>query len=829
MFQQRDLNHKARLSRQLSFIIRGILLAVFVFVYLYTVPMIKQKVFEIERNSSRLALNNVFEIANRMYAGVEQYRQQSLDNHKNQLKMAVNLAEVFLQSHFREALKNGVPMEQARQIAFSYLRDFSFGNSDYVWVMDYNANVLSHPDPRFHGGSPQEIRDEQGNPVLAGLVQQAIRDGEGYYHYKWNRIDGEQPLDKVSFIRNYPEWGLVIGSGVYLDDLEDEVRQRKEQALADLRQALQEIKVAKTGYMYVFDSAGHMLIHPNNNLDGVTFTRHQNPVTGKPIYQELMNVADTGRELHYRWDKPDDPGNYAYGKLSLVRYIAGFDWYICSSVYLDELQSSSELLSTRIMILAAVTMLGTLLISSFFVSRITRPLEQLAATALKVCSGDLSARSGIKRDDEIGILASSFDAMVQRLRNSIESLDAKVKQRTDELLATSARAQRMNAVGQLTGGLAHDFNNLLSIIVGNLLLARERFGSSNPELERLLAPAERAARRGADITHRLLAFSRRQPLQPEAVAIERLMQEVTELLESSMPSKYQLSCHADAALAGMRAHIDPGYLENALVNLGLNARDAMVDGGEIHFAARLTEINHPRRWDELVKPGVYIEISVSDTGTGFSADALEQAFEPFFSTKTGGNNSGLGLSMVYGFVKQSAGYIRLENQADGGARVQLLLPAFAASSADTTHSPQAPEFSLGGGLFLLVEDDPDVRAVVREQLTGLGVHVLEAEDGDEALFLLDTLEPSANDNPEQAPPRLTGVITDVMMPGSINGRSLARLVRQRMPDAVVLLMTGYDSGQELQSGDQPLLRKPFDRSQLAAALMKAAHRRNTPL
>ena len=820
------MHHKARLSRQLSFIIRGILLAVFVFVYLYTVPMIKQKVFEIERNSSRLALNNVFEIANRMYAGVEQYRQQALDNHKKQLKMAVNMAAVLMRSHLEEAAKNGMPIEQARQTAFAYLRNFSFGNNDYVWVMDYNSHLLSHPDARFHGGSPQDMKDDQGNPIIDQLVEQAIRDGEGYYHYKWHRIDGEQPLDKVSFLRNYPQWGLVIGSGIYLDDLETEVRQRKEQALADLRQALEEIKVAKTGYMYVFDSAGHMLIHPNNNLDGVTFTQHQNPVTGKPIYQELINVADTGRELHYRWDKPDDPGNYAYGKLSLVRYIDGFDWYICSSVYLDELQSSSELLSTRIMILAAITMLATLLISSFFVNRITFPLEKLAATALLVRSGDLSARSGIKRDDEIGILASSFDAMVQRLRNSIETLDAKVKQRTDELLATSARAQRMNAVGQLTGGLAHDFNNLLSIIVGNLLLARERFGSQEPELDRLLAPAERAARRGADITHRLLAFSRRQPLQPEPVAIGHLMQEVVELLEGSLPGRFRLTCQQDPALASVCASIDPGHLENALVNLALNARDAMPSGGTIRFAARLLHVQHPQGWDELVKPGPYIEISVNDNGSGFSPTALEQAFEPFFSTKTGGNNSGLGLSMVYGFVKQSAGYIHVGNPPEGGACVRLLLPAFPATTAASHDMASSPAFTLGGGLFLLVEDDPDVRAVVREQLTGLGVHVLEAEDGDEALFLLDTLEPGQDQNPEQAPPRLTGVITDVMMPGAINGRSLARLVRQRLPDAVILLISGYDSGQELASADQPLLRKPFDRSQLAAALMKAANRRS---
>ena len=820
--------HKSRLSRQLSFLIRGILIAVFVFVYLYTVPMIKQKVFEIERNASRLALNNVFEVANRMYAGVEQYRQQALNNHKQQLKLAVELGEVFLQSHFREALKQGIPIEQARRTAFSYLRDFSFGNNDYIWVMDYDINVLSHPDPRFHGGSRGRL-DTTDMQILSEVIGKARLDGEGYYHYQWPRISGPERIDKVSFVRSYPEWGFVIGAGVYLDDLEKEVQLRKELALQDLRQALKEIKVAKTGYMYVFDSNGHMLIHPNSNLDGITFTRHQNPMTRQPIYKELIEVADTGRELNYRWDKPDDPNNYAYDKLSLVRYIEGFDWYICSSVYLDELQSSSEILSTRIMVLAAITMLATLLISSFFVNRITKPLETLAETALRVRAGDLSARTGIRRDDEIGILANSFDAMVQRLRDSIETLDSKVKQRTEELAETNAKAQRMNAVGQLAGGLAHDFNNLLSIIVGNLILARERFGGQDSqELDKLLSPAERAARRGADITHRLLAFSRRQPLQPEPVLVAPMIDEVIELLSSSISRQIQLSksCPSDAD-SNLCAEVDPAHLENALINLGLNARDAMPDGGSVCFRAEAVTIHQPQAYDELVKPGDYIAIEVLDSGSGFSKDALEQAFEPFFSTKSGHANSGLGLSMVYGFVKQSSGYLRLANRQDqSGASIQLLLPACTTRPERVEETDSQTDTGLAGELFLLVEDEPDVRTVIRNQLTALGVHVLEACDSDEALVLLDTLEHSTADTSQ---PPIRGLVTDVMMPGSMNGYSLAKLMQQRHPDAIILLVSGYAFDSEPGATPPPfsLLRKPFDQQQLAIALARASQKRNS--
>ena len=798
----------SKLSRRFLLTLLVITIATYSVIYLFSVPLIKQKVFGIERHSSRLVLNNVIELASRMYSNVEEYRTQALKSHQQKLKVAVSLTEAFIQTQFQEAEKNNTPLSDVRQKIFAAVRDFNYGNNDYIWISDYSGNLLSHPDPRFHGISPPPANNP-AQPILNKILKQVLAEGEGFYSYKWHRLSQVEMLDKVSFVKNYPEWGFVIGSGVYLDDLEKEVQQRKQQALVDLRSALLEIKLAKTGYLYIFDAQKKMLIHPNTNIDGTRFNNLHNPLTQKPIADELISLADTNKELHYLWDKPDDPGNYVYEKLSLVRYLPGFDWYICSSVYLDELRSSSELLSSRLLTLATVTLIGSWLLGLFFVGRITRPLEQLSTTAEKVQQGDLSARSGLVGDDEVGRLASSFDGMVKRLEHNIDTLDSQVKRRTDELLEAHAHAQRMKAVGQLAGGLAHDFNNLLSIILGNLLLLKER-ASDNEQFSSFLDPAIQASQRGADITHRLLAFSRKQPLQPTSVSVNQMLTDTCALLRGSLSSSITLDYVLNPS--ELRVSVDPTLMESTLINLALNARDAMPEGGTLHFHSSLCEIaqsNHS--YDEPVPQGRYVQILVTDTGSGFSEESLQKAFEPFFTTKTEQDNSGLGLSMVYGFVKQSNGYIRIQSQQGAGASISLLLPE--ARNDETPHLPltsSTPPQWLKEQLTLLVEDNEAVRRVVREQLIALGMNVIEASSAEEAEQLIRNI------------PHLNILVSDVRLHGISAGPMLAEQFAAKGKDRIILLISGYTAPSDNQDTlSFPLLRKPFDQEALYSALLQA--------
>ncbi|RRD01844.1 HAMP domain-containing protein [Amphritea balenae] len=938
--------------QRLFFALLIILSMIFTALYFYSVPVIKKKVFDIELTSSRIVLDSVFSLANKMYFDTEKLRSQALNSHKQQLQAVVELAESYLDTEYEKARNQGKTEQQARQQAFDTIRKLKYGSNDYIWISDYNSVILSHPDPRYHGQDVSERLSNDGEAAIPTMVKIALDQGQGFHQYQWFRLDAERQQDKVSFVKNYPQWGIVIGSGVYLDDLEGDIARIRKEAIQELREGLKEIRIASSGYLFIFDADTNMLVHPNPNIDGKNFLDLISPSTGNPIAKDLIQVADTGTELSYKWDRPDDPGNYIYDKLSLVRYLPGFDWYIGSSVYVDELRSSSELLAERILTIAIIALVIALILLLLFSQWVTRPIKQLAETAVKVTEGDLSAKSGIRSDDEMGLLARTFDDMVDRLRDNINNLDSKVEHRTQVLaeknlelqdasrkmanakqaLALSEQrqrlildalpaqivftdsdmnilfvnqrfadrvqrdktavinrplhkmispkifsaiskqldeaqpgepsiveykdirdnkelifkrtlipfcnadnsvngililaiditaekdalrhlneAQRMNAVGQMAGGLAHDFNNLLTIILGNLYSAGDHYRHDD-ELTRYLDPAIRATRRGADITSRLLSFSRRQPLSPCLIDLETLMNETLQLLSNSLPDKIKIDfINSTDALSPFA---DPGRLEDALVNLAFNARDAMPDGGELRFSACNLEVDSLLVMDEQVNPGNYIQISISDTGCGFSTLAQEQAFEPFFTTKTGGAGSGLGLSMVYGFVKQSKGYISIENELSQGATIRLLLPARSEAAvipelveAETDHPQQA-----SGKLVLLVEDDHDVRAIIRQQLIDMEFDVIDTHSADEAVRLIPLL------------PELYALVSDIMLPGELNGIQLADWLKPQDSQCRIVLISGYSYQQSEGTPIDPaytLLNKPFAAAELKQAISRA--------
>jgi CheY-like chemotaxis protein len=365
------------------------------------------------------------------------------------------------------------------------------------------------------------------------------------------------------------------------------------------------------------------------------------------------------------------------------------------------------------------------------------------------------------------------------------------------------QARRMEAVGQLTGGVAHDFNNLLTVVLGNVdLLDRP---TNDARQQRQIKAIRHATERGRDLTRQLLAFSRRQQLSPVVLDVNALITGFAPLIGQAVGEAVTVTL--ELADEPLHVNVDPAQLESALLNLAVNARDAMPAGGALTIAARALDGAAAGSRDGLDAGANWIEIEVRDTGEGMPSDVLARVFEPFFTTKEVGKGSGLGLSQVYGFVRQSGGHMTVDSAPGQGARFKLYL-ARSAEGVAARPAAEAPCAEVGGSeRLLVVEDDPSVLALTVEMLGALGYDVVTATEARRGLDALQT------------DPTIALVFSDVVMPGGLSGLDLAREARALRPDVRILLTSGYVGDAPLADGDEfPLIDKPYERSALATKI-----------
>jgi signal transduction histidine kinase/ActR/RegA family two-component response regulator len=418
-------------------------------------------------------------------------------------------------------------------------------------------------------------------------------------------------------------------------------------------------------------------------------------------------------------------------------------------------------------------------------------------------------------------------AQDDRLRQQLNDLlEIRVAERTAELEAANQKLrdeaqsraaaealvrqmQKMEVVGQLTGGIAHDFNNMLAIIVGSLDMAKKYFQRDPAKASRSIDHALEGATRAAELTARLLAFSRQQPLDPRVVDANKLVSGMSELLTRTLGGNVRM----ETVLAGglWRMFADPPQLESAILNLCVNGRDAMPDGGKITLETMNAHLDDVYAAEHAeVRPGQYVAIAVTDTGTGMTAEVLSRAFDPFFTTKKPGQGTGLGLSQVYGFAKQSGGHVKMYSEVGQGTTVKLYLPRYVGEDEPVQHVLHVDRQLQGSSseVILVVEDEDRVRRMSVQLLTDLGYTVIHASDAKQALAMLETDDVAFD-----------LLFTDVVMP-DMNGKQLADRVRELRPHVKVLYTTGYTRNAVIHNGmldrDVSFLPKPFTIQQLAA-------------
>jgi signal transduction histidine kinase len=420
------------------------------------------------------------------------------------------------------------------------------------------------------------------------------------------------------------------------------------------------------------------------------------------------------------------------------------------------------------------------------------------ARAISNGKGEVTALVGVTTD-----ITERMNAERQ-LRQLNENLEQQVEERTAQVRHNEEalrQAQKMEAVGQLTGGIAHDFNNMLTGIIGSLELMRRRIARGRTQdLDNLIELGVSSANRAASLTHRLLAFSRRQSLDSKPVEMNQLVRAMDELLQRSLNESIRL--HMNLAPALWVAEADPHQLESALLNLVINARDAMPNGGELTVSTRNQYLDEAfTSAQPNLAVGDYVVLSVTDTGNGMPESIIRRAFDPFFTTKPIGQGTGLGLSMIYGFSKQSRGHVAIESCIGQGTTVQLYLPRLQGAQVEPEQAPTGPAAGASNGeTVLIVEDDSAVRQLVCEVLGELGYRYIEAADASSAIPLIHSAQ------------RIDLLISDVGLPG-MNGRQLAEIGRQLRPGLKVLFITGYAEHAAVRGGfldaGMQMITKPF--------------------
>ena len=564
---------------------------------------------------------------------------------------------------------------------------------------------------------------------------------------------------------------------------------------------------------------------------GMHFIRshHNDRFAGKPLVEPLVEQVQAKRRGSWLTTSLE-----GISLISTVAYAPRSGW--ATAIGLPEAILNAPFRRQLVsLLLLGLPIAGLALAAGLLLARhLTRSIETLGEMAAKVGAGGVVEfrRTRFHDADAVGRVLEETSAELRRRSQALaelnETLEKQVLLRTAQLSETNSRlqeeisrreeseaqlrqAQKMEAVGQLTGGIAHDFNNMLAVVMSSLNLLRRRLAQGDTAVGDYIDGAMNGAERAANLVRRLLTFSRQHPLSPEIIDANKLLAGMEEVLRRTIPETIQI----EMVLAGglWRSFADVNGLENALLNLAVNARDAMPDGGRLTIETANAHLDdaYAATHTEVVA-GQYILIAITDTGDGMSEDIIGRAFEPFFTTKPTGSGTGLGLSQVYGFIKQSGGHVKIYSEAGLGTAVKLYLPRHMQKTAAETsvRLRQADGHDRGAGqVILVVEDDADVRKLTVEMLKELGYTTLAAENGPTALRLIE-------ENPE-----IILLLTDVVMP-IMNGRELADEAIRRSPGLKVLFTTGYTRNAIVHNGvlDEGvhLINKPFTLDGLAAKL-----------
>jgi PAS domain S-box-containing protein len=890
-------------------------------------------IHEIQEKNAWNLLNTVTAGIENEYKSIKFYRDKQIETRKLELENMVGIVIDFLQTVYNDIKTGKLSESQGYDIVLHAINNIRYDDdTGYFWIhkasMPFSRMIIHSAIPEYNGmylyPNPYHFKNILGlrEDLFLNMNKLCKKAGGGYLRYQWSKPSKNDSVtsNKISFVRLFKPWEWIVGSGLYVDDIEADVQARIKTIINELNHTFSEIKFDKYGYMFMFDGSRNILVHPK--FAGKVFDDMKLPVEARNVFEQILKHPNQDSYIEYELWKPNGDKTL-YKKKAYIKYFKPLDWYICVSYYQEDMIRPIKTLTAKLLNQTLLLVLAGLIVAFIMSRNIAAPLKRLVSAAELIDTKGIDATSipitGSKETRELGlVLARAFDAIKtkdhilvassNKLRITLDSIgdaviatnlrgnitamnkaaielthwneDQAVGHQLHEAIkfinpdtealiddpvekvraygqethsayncllfspnpkrqlvnysctpimspdstlmgavlvirdvteqsvleAELQQTQKMDSLGQLAGGIAHDFNNMLAGIMSAAELLDHKLPPNDNTYKKFVSLILSTCKKAAELTEKLLAFSRKGKIMSSPVNINTVINDAISILERSLNKRVEVCCFLKAQNNTVTG--DPSQLQNMILNLAVNAERSMPNGGILIIATRNIQLDEDYCNNNTftLSPGEYIEIKVEDNGEGISPAAISRIFEPFFSTGKSSQSSGLGLSAVYGSVKEHNGEILASSQTDEGTIFRIHLPV-SLQNTGTVQRSNAEAIINGEGCILVIDDESIIRTVVGHSLEDLGYKVILAENGEDGLARYIENRDS-----------IDLVILDMVMP-QMDGRKCFKKLKEINPDVKVIMASGFMNTvsitEMLQEGILGFLQKPYRRHELS--------------